>query len=67
MEFLESIEKITNRKAIKNFVGMQPGDVYKTFADSKELFDLVGFSPKTYSDEGVKLFVEWFKNYYNIS
>ncbi len=67
MEFLESIEKITNKKAIKNFVGMQPGDVYKTFADSKELFDIVGFSPKTYSDEGVKLFVDWFKNYYNIS
>ena len=43
---------------------MQPGDVYQTYADVTDLMEDFGFKPSTSMDEGMRKFVEWFKEYY---
>ena len=58
--FIRAIESALGKKAIKNFLPMQPGDVPLTFADIEPLKDLVGFSPTTEIEEGVKHFVDWY-------
>jgi len=64
MYFIENIEKAMGKKAIRNFLPMQDGDVLKTFADISELEEDFNFHPSTSIEEGVKLFTEWFKKYY---
>ncbi len=63
--FIETLEKALGKKALKNFREMQPGDVKKTFADSSELAEYTGYKPGTRIEEGIGLFVDWFKQYYN--
>ena len=61
--FISSIEKAYNKKAIKNYVEMQDGDVLSTYADielSESSFD---FCPKVDIDEGMKKFLVWYKKY----
>jgi UDP-glucuronate 4-epimerase len=62
-EFIGHLEKHLGLKAFKNYVEMQPGDVLKTWADTKEL-NLLGFKPNTSLDDGVRKFVEWYLDYY---
>ena len=64
MNFVEAIENTLEIKAKKNFMSMQPGDVYATFANTKKLEDWIDYKPKTSIKEGVKRFVNWFKEYY---
>lgn len=66
IDFINIIEKNVGKKAIKEFVGMQDGDVKKTFADTSDLEKTIDFKPKTSLDEGIRLFVEWYKNYYKV-
>jgi len=66
MYFIECIEKAVGRKAIKNLLPMQPGDVEKTYADVEALVADTGFQPKTPIEEGVRRFVTWYKEYYRI-
>ncbi len=63
--FIETLEKALGEKAVKIFKEMQPGDVKKTFADSSELAAYTGYKPGTRIEEGIDLFVKWFKRYYN--
>ena len=65
MYFIETLEITMGKKAIKEFLPLQPGDVLKTFADVSALEKNFQFHPLTSVDEGVKLFVEWYRNYYN--
>ena len=65
MKYIEAIELALNKKAIKNLMGIQPGDVPVTSADTSELNQWVNFKPDTPIEEGVKRFVEWYKNYYS--
>jgi UDP-glucuronate 4-epimerase len=44
---------------------MQPGDVYQTYADTQDLFEATGYKPKVGVKEGVKEFVDWYKEFYN--
>ena len=67
MSFIESIEKITGKEAIKEMLPMQQGDVNATWANVNQLITDFGYSPKVTIDEGVKSFVNWYKNYYKIS
>ncbi len=67
MNFIEEIEKNLNKKAVKNFMPMQAGDVYSTFADTSKAKRMLDYSPKTNLDEGIKKFVEWYKEYYNFN
>ncbi len=59
----KSIEAV-GIEAKKNFMPMQPGDVYATYADTKDLFDVTGYKPEVKVKEGVKAFVDWYRDYY---
>lgn len=61
--FIETLEKAIGRKALKEFVPMQPGDVYKTYADVSALEKEFGYRPATPVEEGLRKFVEWFGIY----
>ena len=65
LEFISTIEKYTGKTAKKELFPMQPGDVYKTYADIDALSSAVGYKPITDIDEGIKKYVNWFKEYYN--
>lgn len=65
LDFIASIEKYTGKTAIKEFYPMQPGDVYKTYADIDALYKAVGYQPSTNIDRGIKEYVKWFTEYYN--
>ena len=64
MRFIEILEENFGVKAIKNYEPIQPGDVEETYADTKELFKWIGFSPETSLEEGLKNFSEWYLNFY---
>lgn len=64
MTFIETIENAVGKKALKNMLPMQPGDVVATHADIEDLRQAVGFEPRTPLNEGVEKFVAWFKSYY---
>jgi len=64
MEFIAAIEKALGRRAKKEFLDLQPGDVVATYADIDDLIEDVGFKPRTSIDTGIKRFVAWFKEYY---
>ena len=59
--FIEAIEENCARKAVKNYLPMQPGDVPVTFADVDELIDEVGFKPETSIRDGLRKFVHWYR------
>tara|TARA_B100000579_G_C22761694_1_gene819282 strand:+ start:72 stop:1088 length:1017 start_codon:yes stop_codon:yes gene_type:complete len=65
-KYIETIEKNLGKKAIKELLPMQPGDVEATSADTKLLEDWIGFKPNTSIDDGINKFVNWFKVYYKI-
>ncbi|HHX88159.1 MAG TPA: UDP-glucuronate 5-epimerase, partial [Paracoccus sp.] len=60
----EAIEAATGRKAIRNYMEMQPGDVPATWADASLLRALTGYAPATDLREGVARFVEWYRDRY---
>jgi UDP-glucuronate 4-epimerase len=64
MVFIEAIEKALGKKAKKNFLAMQPGDVPATWADVSDLVEHFGYKPAMSVEEGVKRFVEWYVEYY---
>jgi UDP-glucuronate 4-epimerase len=66
MEFIEAIEKSIGRKAEKNFMPLQAGDVPATWADVEDLWSQLGFKPKTSVNDGIAKFVEWYKEYFNV-
>lgn len=66
MDFIEAIEEATGRKAEKEFLPIQPGDVTKTFADVKDLEVDFAYRPNTNIRLGVKKFVDWYRSYYNL-
>ncbi len=63
-EYIEAIEDALGRKAIRELLPLQPGDVPDTFADVSELERSVGYRPATSVREGVGRFVEWYRGYY---
>lgn len=65
MEFIKAIETELGIEAAKNFRGMQPGDVYQTYADTQDLFKVTGYTPKVGVKEGVANLVRWYKEFYN--
>jgi UDP-glucuronate 4-epimerase len=66
LRFIEVIEDKLGKKAIKNFLPMQPGDVPATYADVDDLISAVGFKPNTPIEDGIAKFVEWYSQYYKI-
>lgn len=64
MDFIETIEDAVGKKAEKNMMGMQDGDVVATYANIDALMDAVGFKPATPLKEGIGKFVDWYKEYH---
>ncbi|GFI45587.1 dTDP-glucose 4,6-dehydratase [Lachnospiraceae bacterium] len=64
MDYISVLEKCLGREAKKEFLPMQPGDVYETYADVQDLMEDYGFKPATSIEEGLGKFAEWFLGYY---
>ena len=67
LDFINSLEGALEKKARKNFLPMQPGDVYATWANTEELFQVISYKPRYSLDEGVDRFIRWYKEYYEKS
>jgi UDP-glucuronate 4-epimerase len=66
MRFVEAIETALGRKAERNYMDMQPGDVLRTEASTELLEALIGFRPATPIEAGVEAFVHWYRDYYRV-
>lgn len=66
LDFIEIIERCLGKKAKKNFLPMQPGDVQTTYADVDDLMAAVGFRPETPIETGIEKFVAWYRRYYQL-
>jgi UDP-glucuronate 4-epimerase len=64
LRYIEVLEECLDRKAQKIMLPMQPGDVADTFADVRELIDDVGCKPSTPVEQGIRNFVDWYRDYY---
>lgn len=64
MHFIEVIEDKIGKKAVKNLLPIQEGDVPETFADVEALTEAVGFKPSTPIETGIGNFITWYKEYY---
>lgn len=64
MDFIALMEKSIGQPAVKEFLPMQPGDVYETYADTTELNTDTGYHPTTTLEEGIPKFLEWYLAYY---
>ncbi|MCG1010970.1 NAD-dependent epimerase [Salinicoccus sp. ID82-1] len=66
LDFINTLEKHLGKEAKKNYVEMQPGDVRATFANIDEIQEVANFYPSTTIDEGLKKFVDWYKEFYTV-
>ncbi len=66
MRYIEVLEDCLGRKARKNFMPMQDGDVPATYADVAELVRAIDFKPSTSIETGVQNFVDWYRDYYQV-
>lgn len=64
---IQLIEKSLGKSAIKQMLPLQPGEVIETFADIEKSQKLLGFKPSVSLEEGVVLFLDWFKQYHSLS
>lgn len=67
MDFISQIEKAIGKKAQLNMMPMQPGDVSETYALTDKLYKAIGYQPSVDIAHGVKEFVKWYKQYFNIT
>jgi UDP-glucuronate 4-epimerase len=65
-DFVDAIEAECGREAVRNFMPMQKGDVPATWADATLLKELTGYTPQTDVREGIRQFVAWYREYYEI-
>lgn len=66
MYFIETLEKAVGKTAEKEFLPMQPGDVYQTYADVSELEKDFDFKPSTSIEDGLGKFAKWYFEYYGV-
>ncbi|NBJ92727.1 NAD-dependent epimerase [Parablautia muri] len=64
MDYIAMLEKCLGKEAKKEYLPMQPGDVYETYADVQDLMNDFGFKPSTTIEEGLGRFAKWFLEYY---
>lgn len=67
LDFIREIENNLDKKAKKNMLGMQPGDVENTWADISQIYKLYNYKPETSIQQGIEKFIKWFKIYHKIS
>lgn len=66
MDFIEAIENKIGRKAVKNFMPIQPGDVPSTYADTSGLINDLNYRPNTPVQEGVNKFIDWYIDFFGV-
>ena len=66
LDFVEAIENVLGKKAIRNYMPMQTGDVPATWADTSLIQSLTGYRPQTDFRDGVARFVDWYRKYYKV-
>ena len=64
--YIETLEKCLGKKAIKNMLPLQPGDVVETYANVDQLQKEIGFKPDTNIEDGIRSFVNWYRDYYKV-
>ncbi|MGB1478235.1 MAG: capsular biosynthesis protein CpsI, partial [Marinobacter salsuginis] len=64
--FIEIIEERVGKKAEKNLLPLQPGDVPATYANVDDLIEDVGYKPATPVEEGIARFVDWYRDFYKV-
>lgn len=65
MDFVNILEEALGVEAQKVFKPMQPGDVYRTWADCNDLFEKIDYKPDTSLEKGIAKFIEWYEKYYS--
>jgi UDP-glucuronate 4-epimerase len=66
LDFIEAIERSIGKKAKKNLMPMQPGDVHATWADVDDLVRDIGYAPSIKIQEGVERFVQWYLDFFKV-
>jgi UDP-glucuronate 4-epimerase len=66
LEYVNEIERVLGKKALKTYLPLQPGDVPDTFSDTSALENVVGYKPSTPISVGVRNFVKWYQSYYQL-
>ena len=66
MRYIEVLEECLGRKAEKNLLPLQPGDVPDTYADVADLVADVDYRPNTSVEDGIARFVDWYRSYYGV-
>ena len=64
LNFIKQIELILGKKALRNYMPLQQGDVKQTLSDTKLLKEITGYNPRTSYKTGIKKFIDWYKKYY---
>ena len=67
MHYIEVLEDCLGKKAEKNMLPLQPGDVPDTYADVQDLIEDTGYKPDTSVETGIANFVAWYKDYFNVT
>ena len=67
LDFIKALENELGKKAIKNLMPLQRGDVKITLSDCSLLKNITGYNPKTNYRVGIKRFLEWYRKYYKVS
>jgi UDP-glucuronate 4-epimerase len=66
LRFIEVLEQCLGRKAQKNLLPLQKGDVPDTYAEVEALIKDAGYQPNTPIEEGIARFVQWYRSYYQV-
>lgn len=66
LDFVDALEDCIGKKAVRNYMGMQAGDVPATWADASLLKRLTGYQPKTNFRDGIERFVNWYREFYAV-
>lgn len=67
MRFINALESALGKEAGKVYMDMQPGDVLRTYADVSDLEREINFKPSTSIEDGLKKFVDWYEEYYQVT
>ncbi len=66
LDFIETLERVLGKTALKELLPMQPADVVATYADVEDLHKAVGFAPNTPLETGLRRFATWYRDYYKV-
>ena len=66
MDYIQALEDALSIEAKKNMLPLLPGDVLETRADTKALYEVIGFKPETTIKDRVKNFVDWYRDFYKV-